>query len=322
MQLENRTPSNGDLYVTFRNTEYTILAGNSLLIANDCKTGETVTAYAVPAGENTSKKLKPAYSLLATGDLGSVYTDDTKTELDHLDMHIENTGKANLTAKMLGYFSFPISSNGTPHQTVYVNYNDWVTGEAKRISSNDSGVWAGTNWTAEVIADKWYTAGTLNITSGIVDTRLVPTKLIATPATVTTDYDLTILVAKSPYADVDIYGMNAVGIWNNKPDPIAYDFGSVTPYYVIDALSASNNGNIFFAFWGGDSVNGLFKTFTADFTAPNGINYQICKNIPNSSFNQTGDITIPYSNVVNKQSTSVIRSLNGQKINLHVHIDI
>lgn len=179
----------------------------------------------------------------------------------------------------------------------------------------------GTTYTAQSIPSMWWTAGKLSIP--IAGEFTSDTTVTVGTAYIQTDYSLDILIQRNN-TNADVYGANVVYIW--KPSETVR-YGSITPSYIIDILEAYSNGGCYIAFWGFDLVTGLFKTFDASFIAPNGIEYQICKNIPNSKFGVTieegaGDVKLSASDIYDANSIKMIRSLANQHITLKLHISL
>lgn len=112
------------------------------------------------------------------------------------------------------------------------------------------------------------------------DTTISPT------AKICTDYEFDMTVGQ----DGGTHGVNIIKSWNpNSRDPL---YGAFSKWYIMDAFQLNVRRGVarmWLAFWGGDSVAGLFKTCTYEILI-DGTWYKILDHEPNRNFDRSGDI--------------------------------
>lgn len=168
----------------------------------------------------------------------------------------------------------------------------------------------GTNYSIEVIPKMWFEAGTLNVPKTGKITQNMTIK--AGPAYRKTDYDVNVLIDT---VDGSKYGADITESFKQK---FGRQMGRFDPNYVIDIFDVTDHSS-YFAFYGGDNVYGLFKTFSAYFETPVGQKFTIAENIPNDRFNDVGDLDNLRS-IINHYE--LLKALKEQWIKVHIHIDI
>lgn len=116
-------------------------------------------------------------------------------------------------------------------------------------------------------------------------------------------------------------GMNETYIWN--PSTINDKVGECNPDNIIDILTiwkyGENDYSSYYAFYGGNNVNGLFNKFTSYIIDPKGNKYKIADNIPNSEFNKTGDINNPPL-LSTKQIYNLFQNYIGEWITVEIYL--
>lgn len=115
-------------------------------------------------------------------------------------------------------------------------------------------------------------------------------------------------------------GLNETYIWN--PSDIKNKVGECDPDNIIDIFwvrKYSSSYGSYYAFYGGKSVAGLFNTFTSYMITPDGTRYTIAENIPNSSFNSTGDLNnLP--SLTTETMYNLFYSLVGEWVTIEIYL--
>lgn len=143
--------------------------------------------------------------------------------------------------------------------------------------------------------------------------------IISATAKICTDYEFDMTVGENG----GTHGVNIIKSWNpNSNDPV---FGDFSKWYIMDAFHLNVRrgiARIWLAFWGGDSVAGLFKTCTYEILI-DGTWYKILDHEPNRNFNENGDIYKEFylRSPLYRPLQQVYESV-GKTYRVRMHIDV
>ena len=141
---------------------------------------------------------------------------------------------------------------------------------------------------------------------------------ISATAKICTDYEFDMTIGRGNGHN----GVDVVKSWNPKAEDM---FGSFSKWYIMDAFHLNVRrgiARIWLAFWGGDSVAGLFKTCTYEILI-DGTWYKILDHEPNRNFDRSGDIYKEFylRSPLYRPLQTVYESV-GKTYRVRMHIDV
>lgn len=238
------------------------------------------------------------------GNISDVVLYETKSGKDKV-FKIDNTNYYAYLGKPNAFNAtiHRISKNGKDYAIITNNLVRIVTGPADAkfhvsvISPDDSfndftagntiEVPIGSEYT--ITANPWFRIANSNIpTTGILD---IDTNDFVVSTAKETRFELQTTLEHHD-TEQNQYIADLVRTWN--PGSVNRIYGDMTPKYIADIIVfdrvSGGTFNFTLCMWGGDTVNGLFKSVTANLVYNN--TNILLANMNNSDFNSTGDINV------------------------------
>lgn len=134
-------------------------------------------------------------------------------------------------------------------------------------------------------------------------------------------YSIKVKVGVQYFSGYSVVGMICSYLFNG--DTINCKLAECDPTTIIDNFTVTNSNNTqyssIYAFFGAVSVYDLFNTFTSYMVTPDGTRYTIAEDLPNSSFDSTGDLhNLP--SMATKSMYDLLYSLVGEWITIEIYL--